>query len=128
MATRAHHASARNGRPGQWTCDDLECARREANETARPWGVHGPTPEEVWRNRTPISEEERAVFARTVVKMREEARRRREKAGIIELARHREDAIEREAIARALVACGILELKRRRISPPIKLISRAKIS
>ena len=101
LATRAHHASARNGRPGEWTCDDLEAARREANETARPWGVHGPTPEEVWMSRAPITEGERAVFASTVVKMREEARRRREKLGIIELARHREDAIECEAIARA---------------------------
>ncbi len=128
MATRAHHASARNGRPGEWTCDDLELARLEANETARPWGMNGPTPEEVWQGRTPITEEERALFARTVVTMREEARRRREKAAIIELARHREDAIEREAISRALVACGILKLRRRRIPPPIKLVSRAIIS
>lgn len=55
-------------------------------------------------------------------------RARRDVLGIIELARHREDAIEREAIARALVACGILELRRRRIPSPIELPTAAKIS
>ncbi len=39
LKVRAHHESARNGRPGEWTCDDVEVARLQANETARPWGV-----------------------------------------------------------------------------------------
>jgi hypothetical protein len=27
LKTRAHHESARNDRPGEWTCDDVEAAR-----------------------------------------------------------------------------------------------------
>ena len=35
---RAHLEAARNGRPGEWTCDDLEYARQRANATARAIG------------------------------------------------------------------------------------------
>jgi len=77
-------ASARHGRPGEWTCDDVEGARREANETAKLWGIHGPTPEEVWKNRVPITAGERAAFTRTVERLRWEVRARREATGIVE--------------------------------------------
>ena len=51
MTTRAHLESFRQGRPGEWTCDDLEGARLMANLTARPQGLYGPTPEEAWSPR-----------------------------------------------------------------------------
>src|SRR5262249_49055184 len=41
IRTRTHHQSARRGFPGQWTCDDMEAARLQANELARPWGLTG---------------------------------------------------------------------------------------
>ena len=47
---------------------DLEAARLEANETARPWGSKGPSPDEVWRSRKPITHEERDAFRRAVTK------------------------------------------------------------
>ncbi len=69
------HQAALHGRPGNWTpraeprgetCDDCEAARAQANETARPWGANGPTPDEVWKNRKPITREEHEAFAREV--------------------------------------------------------------
>ena len=52
MKTRTHHQATRRGRAGEWTCEDLEAARQEANETARPWGHRGPTPGEIWGRRS----------------------------------------------------------------------------
>lgn len=124
LKVRAHHHAARHGRPGEWTCEDVEAARREANETGRPRGLYGPTPEDLWNGRTPIATIERKAFAEMVDTMRAVASGHR----MIELAQHRADAIEREAVSRALVACGILKLRRRRISLPIKLLTRARIS
>ena len=77
MKTRTHHQAARCGRAGEWTCEDLEAARREANETARPWGSRGPTPEETWSGRRPMQPEERSAFTTTVQQLQEQARRER---------------------------------------------------
>ena len=49
-----------------WTCEDAEAARLQANQTARPRGHRGPTPEESWRQRRPIGPRERAAFAAAV--------------------------------------------------------------
>mgnify|MGYP001144907076 CR=1 FL=1 len=65
MRTRTHHQAARHGHAGEWTCNDVEAARLEANETARPWGHHGPTPDEVWQGRALIGIEERMAFGMT---------------------------------------------------------------
>src|SRR5207249_4739231 len=62
IKTRARHESSRQGRPGQWTCDDVEAARLQANETGRPWGWTGPTPQQVFEKRVPITEDERRMF------------------------------------------------------------------
>jgi len=44
IKTRTHHIAALHGRPGEWTCDDVEAARLLANATARPNGRLAPTP------------------------------------------------------------------------------------
>ena len=74
MKARSHHQAARQGRPGAWTCDDAEAGRLQANETARPWGLHGPTPGQAWQRREPIGPEHRAAFAATVRAVEEEVR------------------------------------------------------
>jgi transposase InsO family protein len=58
--TRAHILAARMNHPGEWTSNDVEGARIMANRTLRPWGKDGPTPEERWKTRRPISRRERA--------------------------------------------------------------------
>jgi hypothetical protein len=116
MKTGTHHESVRYGRPGSWTCADTEAARCQANQTARPWGVHGPTPDIVWCRRRALSAGERITFADAV---------HRRQAGADDAVRPgqcREAALRRSAISRALVDCGLLAIgsfpTRWRTNPP----------
>jgi hypothetical protein len=121
LKTYAHHEAARNDRPGEWTCDDVEAARLRANDLSRPNGHLGPSPTELWKNRSPIPPIERWAFNEVVEKHRErcldEFRKEKQKVNLNQNDRNNAD---RRAIASALIACGILLVQRRRISPPIK--------
>lgn len=128
LKTRAHYEAARNSRPGEWTCDDVEGARLMANQTSRPRGYLSPPPEVIWKGRLPITRKTRAVFAETVGNCQEEARKERGYPQSAELTPRTQASIDRMAIRRALVACGILSIRRRRITLPIKSLLRRKIS
>jgi transposase InsO family protein len=128
VKVRAHEESARHDRPGEWTCDDVEAARLMANQTGRPWGLYEPTPDELWNNRLPLRDEERAALIAEVEQLRPESRAQLGYLPGIELSQKQQDAIDRLAISRALVARGILKFRRRRVSPPIKPVDRQKIS
>src|SRR5262249_33405216 len=105
--------AASAGRPGQWACDDAEAARLEANQTARPWGVRGATPEEVWQGRPPVRAEERAAFAETVRGLELQARAEQGYGPGAELDRTAQSAVNRAALRRALVAHGLLRFTAR---------------
>jgi hypothetical protein len=125
--THTHHEAARHGRPGEWTCDDVETARLKSNEISRPFGGNGPTAEKVWRTRKPITEDEREEFRAAVAHYVDEIRE--EKAGSIDrMGWQGRAAIERQGIVRGLVRLGYLEIRRRRISPPIKSKKWERIS
>lgn len=128
LKTRAHHEAARNDRPGEWTCDDVEAARLAANELGRPWGHGGPSPDEKWLTRKRLTEEERRVFRDEVQGDRVEVRCEGGWFPGFELGRRGRAVIEREAIARALLARGYLEARRRQIPPPIFLRRMEKIT
>src|SRR5262249_30272710 len=72
VKTRTHHQAARWGRRGAWTSDDAEAARLQANETARPSGYHGPTPDQTWARRQRLTAAERTRFAAVVRRMERE--------------------------------------------------------
>jgi len=55
--------ACRSGHPLRWTTADLEQAREQANLLGRPWGHDGPTPDEAWFAREPITPAERDEFA-----------------------------------------------------------------
>jgi transposase InsO family protein len=110
MKTRTHHQATLRGHPGEWTCDDAEAARLQANATARPWGPHGPFPEEAWQRRLRISPEERAAFAESVRQLQREARSEQGYAEAGRLARLAEAALSRAAVSRALQSWGLLLL------------------
>jgi hypothetical protein len=114
LKARTHHQSARRGRPGEWTCEDAEAARSEANETARPWGPLGPTPEGTWRARPRTLAEERAAFAATVRRLEVEARQEQGHPPEGPLGPAAQAAVGRVAIGRALVAHGLLRFTSRR--------------
>ncbi len=125
LKTRAHYEAARHNRIWEWTCDDVHAALDQANETARPRGAGGPTPDEAWRARLRITSEERSTFhslygqhaERERLERRTESPNQRQRA-----------SIDRVAIGRALIESDLLLVRRRRVSPPFIRRKWAKIS
>lgn len=126
MEIRTRWEAVRNGRWMDWTLEDMERARIQANQTAR--GIGSPAPEEIWKNRPEISCKFRGAFRSTI---HEEEIKERLERGIqpeAELERYEQSSIDRVSIRRALVAHGILRFRKRDVPLPIKKIFRAKIS
>jgi len=98
-----------------YPADDTEEARVLTNQTARPKGPAGPTPEEALRSRQPITETERKAFDIDVRKRLNEARAKREQirmsSGDLK-AGDKDATLERDAVRRALVAGGYLRYRR----------------
>jgi transposase InsO family protein len=119
LKTRTHEEAVRQGRPEAWTCADIEAARQQANLFSQPHGEGGPSPEQLWETRMPVSEDERREFREAVEKEIAE----REQAGYDggegpEQQAEREKR-RREAISAVLVAQGYLSFTGRRIPLPI---------
>lgn len=127
IKTRAHHESARHDRPGQWTCDDVEAARLMANETARPKGLNSPTPNQKWRLHPTVTPSHRTSFQQRVNDYRKEVRKELGYLPEIEMPPKQQANVDRVAITRALVALGLLQLRRRRITLPINRSFYARI-
>ena len=117
--TRAHHESARNDRPGEWSCDDVEGARLQANQTARPYGLIGPTPDDVWQYRQFPEDSERSAFADIVQRYQDETWKEQGYLPGVELSSAQQDSLDRVAISRALIEAGYLVIRGRRIPLPI---------
>lgn len=132
LKTRAHHESARYDRPGEWTCDDVEAARLQANQTARPYGLSQPTPDQLWQKHSRRRPQLRAGFLAEVKRQRsvEENHIRQSKGYLpgFDLEPKEKAHVERVAITRACVACGLLEFRRRRITLPFSKRKQRKIS
>lgn len=117
MKARTDHHAARSGRPGEWSCEDLEAARLEANETGRPWGWHGDSPDDVWQDRRRVTDEDRRALKESVGKFAHWWRivvapgKSRD-----ETTQAEEDEVMRFAIAAALRQLGYLKAGRRRNS------------
>lgn len=95
------------------TCNDIEAGRLIANETSRPRGPKGPSPDEMWRQRSAIRGQERKRFNQELEitcdhygKLYGQSKAQR-KAG------------ERRAIEKTLVDGGYLAVKRRRFTPQV---------
>ena len=96
--------------------DLLEAARTLRNSTGRPWGAGGPTPDERWLERAPISGWARSLLQLEVDLCAAEQRKLRGLAPSAALSHEEEAEIGRYVIRRALVAHGFLVIRRRRIS------------
>lgn len=120
MKTRALHIAASNGRPANWTCDDIEGARLQANETARPNGPWAPSPDQMWNTRAQIDDSERRTFGETMRMLKAEAYRQQ---APIDAAQ-----VDREVLTRALLHHGLLRISRRRYPQPISRRFRAMIA
>ena len=100
----------------------------QANETGRPHGHLGPTPSTLWDAREAVTEAERHAFSEAVRRMEPEARMDLDLPATGPLGRRDAAAVARISITRALVAHGLLELRRRRITPHINRRFRNFIS
>jgi hypothetical protein len=131
LKTRTEAHAARHGHPGYWTLDDVAAAQAEANATARPHGPTGPTPDEIWRRRSPITATERAPFHATVDHCRTELRSDSDAGpwpNVGPLTDRQARALDRQAIRRALEQHGYLLYSRRRIPLRIKRRKTANIT
>ena len=128
--TRAHHEAARHDHPGEWNCDDVEAARLQANELARPWGHNADTPGITWIERRPVCAEVCAEFAASVQQFETEAQLERQKDRLEGIPLGAKDiaSCRRVAISRALVARGFLLFRRRRFTLPFKRVIWSNIS
>jgi hypothetical protein len=118
MKTRTEQHAARAGRPSCWSWGDTEAARAEANATARPHGPNGPTPEEAWSARRPISNEQRTCFVQTAERQRKDARIEAGFPSEGPLDDRDTRMLDRVAIRRALEEHDLLLYSRRRIPLP----------
>jgi len=103
------------GHPGDWAARDLAQALARINHLDRPRGLPSParTPAEAWEQRTPLTDEERRAFRKTVAIKRCIERAKREVPEGETLNRQDQAAIDRVAASEALQAHGLLT-----ISPP----------
>jgi transposase InsO family protein len=119
MKTRSEHQAILHDGPGQWTAADLELARTVANHLHRPWGHRQPTSAEVWRHRQPITAEQRAAFGRTVQRHQDQARDELRYPQDTPLSPKAQAQVDRLAIRRACVECGLLTFTRRSFTSPL---------
>jgi len=110
LKTRAHHEAARNGRAGDWSCDDVESARLLGNSSPPLPGW--PSPDERWEAREPVSQHEREALY----------------AHLGALRKLDPQLSDRIAIRCALVARGYLSIERRPIPLPINPAFRVNVS
>jgi len=120
LKTRTDQAAQRRGCPGDWTYDDAVVARLEANATARPRGEYGPSPDELWSARTPITQAERSAFQQTVRCLRSAIEATLASPPPLGRTEMEQRSIDRQATSRALVDHGYLRYTRRPFYPPIR--------
>jgi hypothetical protein len=119
LKTRTERHAARANHPAYWTFDDGEHAQAEANATARPHGPTGPTPNQLWEERRPVTPEQRSVFQSTVHRHRQEVNAEEGIKQDAQLQPQDERRLNRPAIRRALGEHDHLLFTRRTIPLPI---------
>ena len=120
MKTFACHAAALRGYPGEFTSDDIFAAVCRANHLTCPHGHEGPTPDESWRESTGVLTWDRERFAK---RYDLEYRKELEDQGhytMFDIDPVEKEEVDRAAIGRALIECGFLCVKRRRVYPPVR--------
>ena len=122
LTSRTEQHAARQGHPGHWTWDNA-AARLEANATARPRGPLGPSPDQLWTARQPITQQERSQFQIPV------ARHLQDLEAVLGQPQNdfEQRATDREAIRLALVELGFLYYSRSSIPLPITTKKAASI-
>lgn len=116
------HARAEALRHGHvsWTSDDLEAACTTTNYFAHPWGDPGPTPEDRWQARSPITPAERRAFLSCLERHTADVLTERKIPSHKLASRAVRSAVDRAAIRRALEERDYLFVWRGRHRPLLK--------
>ncbi len=109
-----HQIACRHDRPDRWSLDDLEAARLLANHRITD-RAQMQTPEERLAVRAPITDQERSGFAAAIAAARDQRRTDSEIAANHGMRRIAADALERQAIADALMGTGLITIRSRRV-------------
>ena len=127
LKSQTHHAAALADHADWWSSQDTATARAMLNTTVRPWGHCGPTPEERWNNREPLSAQERTNFRMLLATNQREVRQEMNHSLDVVLDHYPQAAVDRIATQRALVTQGLLKVSRRLVTLPLKQLKLAKI-
>ena len=119
LKAHARVEALRHGRT-IWTSDDLEAACSNANAFARPWSLTGPSPDQRWNTRAPITADERADFRQTLAIMKTQVIREWDLRPKDLVRRAVRSSVDRTATRRALEGLGYLSVLRGSIRPLLK--------
>lgn len=122
---RTFFVAAKHHRPWQWQRQDLAEALAIARETT---GRVGERAAAIWEARQPVAAAERQAFLGAVRREELKVLAERARPQEAELDHYQRAAIRRTAVGRALEGHGLLTVRRRVITPPIKSYFGAKIS
>jgi len=125
LKNHTHEHAVSFGRPGLWTSEDVEAARRHSNEIPKEY--NRSTALEIWESRDPIDDEEREHFYLTVARIRSQMQAEMDRKPHEEQTAATKAAIERRVVRQALEELGILSTKWRSIPLPIKPRKCARI-
>lgn len=128
LRERTEHLAAGQGHAGAWRVEDMERAKELQNMLPKDASQGERSRGEVFDARRRISEAERSEFTIRVKTEELLARRERGIGRDVVLSQRKQSEINRTAIRRALVAHGILTIRRRRVSLTLKSLFRAKIA
>jgi len=121
LKRRTDLQAARQGRLDEWTWEDLEAARCQANSASYRQGQQPLTPNGTWTQRTPCGTAARVAFELVVHRHRFIVADEEKLSLAHELDHWRQSYVDRIAISRALVEHGYLTFTRRRL--PIRIRS-----
>lgn len=124
LRTRTDHFAEPDG---VWTSASLARAQKQANELTRPLGFLGPTPNQRWAEREPITAQQRAAFLTAVCRCRRDILAEEKDRLNLQNKNHKRK-LQRQAVKRALLDCGLLTMTERLIPPPLRRKKAAKIS
>ena len=109
-------------RDALWTADDLEAARLQANELR----CGGPSPQQLWAERQPITREDRDQLAQAI---EEQTRQQIQKHQLTPTeAQTQQQVIHRRAVRQVLIELGLLTVTWRSVSQPFNAQKLARIS
>jgi len=125
---RATYEAMQDGRFGHWTCDDVEGALLPVNLASHPWGPLGPTPQQRWDQRTPLTAQQRTAFLQCLLDSRPQVLHELDLVDDDTLTDKERATVARSTTRRALETLGCLSTRRRRITPPVNSHLRDRIS